>query len=226
MQDVINKNNPLFLTSGNPELKQQLSNVLSGRYTYTNTSRGSSFFANVFMQQANNYIANATYIAATDSLLNDRTILRKGAQLTKPENVNGYINLRSFLTFGMPVKFIKSNVNVNAGFGWSKIPGLVNRVKSVSDNYNYSTGIVLSSNINEFVDFNVSYNANFSLVNNSIQPNLDNNYFTQNAGIQFNLLSKKGWFVQNDISNITYSGLSAGFNQSYWLWNAGIGKNS
>jgi hypothetical protein len=30
--------------------------------------------------------------------------------------------------------------------------------------------------------------------------------------------------LQNDISNQSYSGLSEGFNQSFWLWNAGVGK--
>jgi len=39
-----------------------------------------------------------------------------------------------------------------------------------------------------------------------------------------NLLSKKGWFLQNDVSGNIYSGLSAGFNQSFWIWNAAIGK--
>jgi hypothetical protein len=39
-----------------------------------------------------------------------------------------------------------------------------------------------------------------------------------------NLLNKKGWFVQNDINNQTYTGLSQGLNQSFWLWNAAIGK--
>ena len=38
------------------------------------------------------------------------------------------------------------------------------------------------------------------------------------------MLSKKGWFIQNDASNQSYSGLSDGANQSYWLWNAAIGK--
>ncbi|HMJ46483.1 MAG TPA: outer membrane beta-barrel protein [Ferruginibacter sp.] len=224
LQDVINKNDPLFLTSGNPDLKQQVSNVVSGRYTYTNTAKGSSFFANVFLQQANNYIANATYVASSDSVLGDNTILRKGSQLTKPVNVNGYVSVRSFLTYGMPLKFIKSNINVNAGVGWSKIPGLVNTLKSTTDNYTYNTGVVLSSNISEFVDFNISYNANFSVLKNSLQSSLNSNYLAQNSGIQLNLLNKKGWFVQNDVSNVSYSGLSAGFNQSYWLWNAGIGK--
>ena len=49
-------------------------------------------------------------------------------------------------------------------------------------------------------------------------------YVNQIAGAQVNLLSKKGWFLQNDVSGNTYSGLSDGFNQSFWLWNAAIGK--
>ncbi|MEO6584561.1 MAG: outer membrane beta-barrel protein, partial [Ferruginibacter sp.] len=224
LQNVIDNTNPLFLKTGNPELKQQFSNVLAGRYTFTNTAKGSSFFANIFLQQANNYIANATYIAKADSLLNNNVVLNKGSQLTKPVNLNGYTSLRSFLTYGMPLKFIKSNFNVNGGITWSKIPGIVNGNLSTTNNYTYSTGAVVSSNISEFIDFNVSYNANFSVAKNSIQPLLNNNYLVQNAGVQLNLLSKKGWFVQNDVNNQSYSGLSEGFNQSYWLWNAAVGK--
>ena len=38
------------------------------------------------------------------------------------------------------------------------------------------------------------------------------------------MLSKKGWFIQNDVSYQINSGLSAGFNQKYSLWNAAIGR--
>lgn len=224
LQNVINNNNPLFLTSGNPDLKQQLSNVLSGRYTYTNTAKGSSFFANIYLQQTDDYITNASYIAKSDSVLANNIILNKGSQLTKPVNLDGYLSLRSFLTFAMPLKFIKSNFNVNGGFTWSKIPGIVNYSRTTTNNYTYSTGAVVSSNINEYVDFNLSYNTTFSVANNSTQPQLNNNYRMQNVGLQLNLLSKNGWFLQNDINNQAYSGLSDGFNQSYWLWNAAIGK--
>jgi len=224
LQNVINNTNPLFLTTGNPDLKQQTSNVVSGNYTYTNTVKGSSFFANVYLQQADQYIANATYIAFADSLLNYNVPLYKGSQLTKPVNLDGYLSMRSFLTYGMPLKFIKSNFNINGGFTWSKIPGIVNYNRSTTNNYTYSTGAVISSNISEYIDFNVSYNTSFSVANNSIQPLLNNNYRVQTAGVQLNLLNKKGWFLQNDVNNQSYSGLSAGFNQNYWLWNAAIGK--
>lgn len=224
LQNVINNNNPLFLTTGNPDLKQQTTNTLSARYTFTNTTKGQSFFANMYLQQANNYVANATYIATSDSVLNNNVILYKGAQLTKPTNLDGYVSLRSFLTYAMPLKFIKSNINLNTGFTWAKTPGIVNYVNSITNNYVYSGGVVVSSNVSEYVDFNVSYNVNFNKANNNVQLQQNNNYTMQSAGVQLNLLSKKGWFIQNDVNNISYSGLSSGFNQSYWLWNAAIGK--
>jgi Outer membrane protein beta-barrel family len=224
LQEVINNTNPLFISSGNPALKQQFGNILSTRYTYTNTAKGKSFFANVFVQQNSNYIGNATYIAAADSVLNSSVTLRRGSQLSKPVNLDGYWSLRSFFTYALPLKFIKSNLSLNAGATYAKTPGLINNVfnKSVSSTYN--GGVVIASNISEYIDFNVSYSANFNVVKNSIQPQLDNNYINQSAGVQLNLLSKKGWFVQNDVSNQQYSGLTDGFNQSYWLWNAAAGK--
>jgi hypothetical protein len=57
-----------------------------------------------------------------------------------------------------------------------------------------------------------------------VQGQSDNNYVNQAAGIEFNLLSKSGWFLQNDLTNEIYSGLSSGLNQNFWLWNAAIGK--
>lgn len=224
LQNVVDNSNPLFLRTGNPELQQSASNMLSTGYTYTNTKRGSSFFANIFLQQTDDYIGSATYVAMQDSVLSDNVILYRGAQLSKPTNLDGYLNLRSFFTYGQPVKFIKSNMNLNAGFGWAKTPGILNNDRVVSDNYSYTGGIVVSSNWSEYIDFTVSYNANYNVVRNTTQPLLNTDYLFQTTGIQMNLLSKNGWFIQNDVVNQNISGLSEGFNQNYWLWNAAIGK--
>jgi hypothetical protein len=224
LQNVIDNTNQLRLSTGNPELDQQYMHVMSGRYVFTNTQKGQSFFANIFLQKSNDYIANAIYTALSDSVLAPGIILHEGSQLSKPVNLDGYWSVRSFLTYGQPVKFIKSNVNLNAGFSYSRLPGLTNNNISQTNSYTYTAGAVVSSNISEYIDFNVSYTANFNTVKNNLQPQLDQNYFTQVAGLQMNLLSKKGWFFQNDLNNQSYSGLSEGFNQSFWLWNAGIGK--
>ncbi|MGN6802105.1 MAG: outer membrane beta-barrel protein, partial [Ginsengibacter sp.] len=224
LQNVINNTNQFFYTTGNPDLQQQYTNNLITRYTYTNSAKGQSFFANIFLQNINNYVSNATYTAAHDSALSKSVILYKGSQLSKPVNMNGYVNARSFFTFGTPIKFAKLNLNMNAGLSYARQPGMVNNVENISTAYNYNLGAVLSSNISEYIDFNLSYSANINTVKNSIQPALNNNYFTQSAGINANFLTKKGFFFQNDLSNESYKGLTDRFNQNYWLWNIAIGQ--
>ena len=133
-------------------------------------------------------------------------------------------SLRSFFTYSMPIKAIKTTVNLNSGFSYSKLPGQVNYANTSTDNYVYNGGIVLASNISEYVDFNLNYNASFNDAKNSFNPTLNNRFINQSTGLAVNLLSKSGWFVQNDVSNQSFSGLSEGLNQSFWLWNAAIGK--
>lgn len=224
LQNVINNSNPLFFSTGNPDLQQQYTHNLVTRYTYTNSVKGQSLFANVYLSSIDNYISNATYTATQDSVLSNTVILRKGSQLSKPVNLNGYYSVRSFLTFGTPIKAIKSNLNLNAGFSYSRLPGLLNNVANISDNYNYNLGAVVSSNISEYIDFTLSYTANINNVKNSIRPDLNNNFYTQSLGLTTNFLTKKGTFFQNDISNQSYKGLTDGYNQSYWLWNMAIGQ--
>ncbi|RYF37765.1 MAG: TonB-dependent receptor, partial [Chitinophagaceae bacterium] len=224
LQNVINNNNPLILSTGNPDLDQQYSHNVIARYTYTNTAKGLSLFGNIFYQKTDDYIGNATFLAASDSVLSNSVTLYQGSQLRKPVNLSGYWNLRSFVTLGMPLKFIKSNLNFNTGYSYSNIPGIVNGVSNISAAQTYNTGAVLASNVSENIDFTLSYSANFNRVKNSIQPSLNNNYFSQNAGVQINLLSKNGWVFQNDLNNQSYRGLTDGFNQNFWLWNVSVGK--
>ena len=224
LQDVVNLSNPLRVSSGNPDLKQSFSNFLSGRYSYTNSKTSRSFFANIFFQAVSDYISNATYVALKDTVIQQNILIKKGSQLTKPVNLDGYKSLRTFFTYSLPVKPIKTTVNLNAGFVYSRLPGQVNYQPTITNNYIYNAGVVLASNISEYVDFNVSYSASINEAKTVSVTNSSSRYVNQSAGLQMNLLNKKGWFIQNDINNQTNSGLAAGFNQSYWLWNAAIGK--
>jgi hypothetical protein len=218
LQDVVNNSNPLYVSSGNPDLKQSYTHFLSGRYSYTNSKTSKSFFANLFLQTASNYISNASYFLRNRDTIINNVKLDTNSQFTKPVNLNGYKSVRTFFTYSMPLKFIKTTLNVNAGFNYSKLPGIVNYQKIFTNSYAYNGGVVLASNISEYVDFNLSYNAN---LNNSKSNTTTTNYLYQTIGAQVNLLSKKGWFVQNDVSGNVYSG---DLDQHYWLWNAAIGK--
>lgn len=228
LQDVLNNQNPINVSIGNPQLKQSFTQLFTGRYTFTNTQKGQSFFANLSGQFADNYIANATYIIGKDTLIQAQSdTVKKNSNFSKPMNFSGYKSFSSFFTFSQPVKFIKSNVSLTAGVNYSTIPGL--RVDTLgiethitTKNLGYSTGAVVASNINEYIDFNLSYNANFSNVKSNIAKT--NHSVTQSAGAQINLLTKTGWFLQNDVTYQSTSGLTQGNNIAYALWNAAVGK--
>jgi hypothetical protein len=225
LQDVVDLVNAPTYSVGNPYLEQQYMNILSTQYTFTNTQKGLLLVGNLFLQSAKNYIATATFTSRRDTIVNGQK-LDTGFRLTKPINLDGYRSLRSFLTFATPIKTIKTNLNLNGGFTYTQTPGYTNYVQIETRNYIYSLGTVLSSNISQYVDFNISYTANFNQVRNSAasaKTTSNDDYFQHVASVQLNLLSKTGWFYQTDLNNQYYSGLLNG-NSNYTLWNMGVGK--
>ncbi|MBO9617737.1 MAG: TonB-dependent receptor [Niabella sp.] len=214
LQDIVDSTNKLYISAGNPNLKQSYTNFGALRYTYTNTKTSKSFIANIMFRTANDYIVNAT-------------TLKEGITYTKPINLNGYKSLNSFFIYSMPLKFIKTNLNLTGGYSYATTPGSFNNNIGNTTTNNYSGGITLSSNISEYVDFNLSYNTNYNNSSNNLNSKGSvsrTNYFNQAPGVQLNLLSKSGWFIQNDLTSQIYSGLSQGYNTRFWLWNAAVGK--
>ena len=224
LQDVVNLSNPLNVSSGNKDLEQSTTHFIGGRYTYTNTKTGRSFFTGVFTQATNNYISNATFVIQSDSSIQQGIVLRKGTQFSKPLNLNGYVNGRAFVTYSSTIKAIKSNLSLNAVVVYSNLPGMINYIKTKTSNIQYTLGTNISSNINEYIDYNITYNANINRAKTTGATVSENNYTNHALTATLNLLNKKGWFVSNDISYQSFRGLSSGFNQEFTLWNASIGK--
>ena len=227
LQDVPNTASLTRPSVGNPNLQQSYSHFGSLRYSYTNTKKNNGFFANLFAQATNDYITNASYFIVRDSLIEQGAEVKRGAQLSKPVNLNGYKRISSFFTYYMPVSFIKSNINLNFGLNYSEIPGLVDYNPTLAKTTNYNGRIGLSSNISEYFDYQIYYDINKNNAksnNNRDRTYASTNYQNQAAGVQLNMLTKNGWFLQNDISYQNTSGYSEGYNQSYALWNAGVGK--
>ncbi|NIJ54876.1 TonB-dependent receptor domain-containing protein [Dyadobacter arcticus] len=224
LQNVIDNSNPLSLTAGNPNLKQEYRNNFNVRYSLAGAKRPYSLNAMVFVTQTNNAIVNSTFIAQEATTLPSGIVLERGSKLTSPINVDGSWNARTFLAYGKPVAPLKLNVNLTTGFNYVRSPGMINNVANFSNTYAVSQGLVLSSNISEKLDFTVSYSGNYNIVRNTIQPNINNNYYTQGISGRVNWIFGKGFVVQSDISNQSYRGLGAGYNQNFTLWNASVGK--
>jgi hypothetical protein len=223
LQRVIDNSNPLLLTTGNPQLKQEYRHFAMSRFSLSNKEKTSNLFGMLFFQKTLNYIGQSTLVASSDTLVNGQKI-SKGTQLSIPTNLNGAWNGRALVSIGFPVKKIKSNINFNTGVSFNRLPGIINSNSNLSNTYGINLGTVLSSNISEKIDFTFTYNINYNLVDYSIQPQLNNNYFFQIGSIQFNWEFWKGFFIQNSVTYQNYNGISSNINDQYTLWNFNLGK--
>lgn len=228
MQNVIDITNPLLLRTGNAELEQTYEHTLIVRYGAANQKTARNFFVNLYLNATQDYIGTATYIPRNDSLYADpvtRTsfLINRGGQLSRPVNLDGYLNGRLFVTYGVPLKSIKSNLNTNAGFNYSRIPGLINNNTNYSGNYIPTAGLVLSSNISENLDFTLSYTANYNIVNNTIQGAGSNNFYNHVASARVNWIFLKNFVFNTNITNNYYTAFSSTGDQSFLLWNTYVG---
>lgn len=149
--------------------------------------------------------------------------MHRGSQLTMPVNVNGYYNVGSFLTYGRPMKFIKSNINLNANISFTRTPGLLNNQTNYANSPSYGGGLVISSNISKDLDFTIGSNSSYTSVVNTLNKASNNSYYNQTSTFKFNIILKKHWLFNTDMTHQYYKGLSNGYDQSFLLWNAAIG---
>lgn len=111
LQNVIDNSNPLFLSTGNPNLDQQVSHTANLRYLRT-TKSGHTFIAMVGATIQQDYVADSTFVAKEDIALSPTVTLNKGSQFTRPVNLDGYYSLQSMVTYGS--RLISSGVTLTS----------------------------------------------------------------------------------------------------------------
>lgn len=223
-QQVVNNSNPLLLSTGNPDLEQSFSHNLFMRYSATNTKKSHVFFVMAGGGLTQNYIANHTIIAQNDTTVNNGVFLPAGAQLTMPVNLSGQFNLRSFVTYGLPLSFMKCNLNLSAGVTYSRTPGMLNGQTNFAHSPSGNLGVSISSNISTKIDFTVASNSSLTYVKNTLRSNINSSFFNQNTRAKVYWDIWKGIVFTSELSHQLYTGLSDGFNQNYFLWNLGLAK--
>lgn len=224
LQNVVNNQNPLNLSVGNPTLAQSFENSFFANIGKFNMEKNRTFFVFANFSSTKNAIGTSTFIASQDTLINGDILLRPGGQISQPVNLDGSFRSSMFMNYGAPIKGIKTNINLNTRVGFNRSPGLINGEKNINDNINLGQGITFTSNISKDFDFTISTTGTYTIVNSSLQENLENNYYIQESNLRLYYSPNGGkLFIGNTVNNSLYRGLSEGFDQSVWLWNMEAG---
>jgi len=222
LQDVVDNSNPLSLSTGNSSLNQSSSSMVYARFSSTNKNKGTVLSAYLRSSFTNDYIGNSTIIAADDIEV-EGISLSRGTSLSMPVNLQGEYSHSGSVSYGMPIKKIKSNLNVEVGGSYSRTPGLINEEMNISYAPSFFSGLSLSSSISEKLDFTLSTRPSWTIVENSLTPESNSEYLSVNSKLRLYWNFYSDFVFRSELSNQAYSGLSDGFDQNFSLLSMSLG---
>lgn len=224
LSENINNTNPLQLSRGNNDLNQTTTHSLFSRYKTTNSNNGMVFFSYAGVQYAPNYIGQKVYTNGRNVTLYDELNLDKSAQLNILQNMENYYSVRAFATLGLPVKVIKSKLNILVSGTYNNIPGITDDISHFTKDMKLGLGFTLASNISENIDFTINTTSKFGSTTSEINSVSNSNYLNQNSSLRLDIILPYGFVWRNDITHQLYSGYGDLFDSNYLLANMSIGK--
>jgi hypothetical protein len=221
LQSVIDNSNPISLSTGNQDLKQSTSHDVNLRIRRTNPDAGRTLSGSVSFSATRNHIGRETIFAEEDTDLGDGIILRTGSRLTRPVNMSGLWQVRGSGTYSFPFDLIKSNLHLDADYGFSRAPGFINGVENISRRHNVGSELSIRSNVSERIDFDIEYGASYSFVENTVRSGRDDNYLRHQFGIDFEVHPWESLELNSDFSLSRYS-RSEDLDSETMRWDASI----
>jgi hypothetical protein len=149
-------------------------------------------------------------------------------QYSTYENMDGYYNLRTHISYGFPVSPIKCNLNLSAGVNYSHTPSMIDGQMNYTSNMGYDARMSLGSNISENIDFTIEWNGTFndarqSLVKGNMR-NAHNQYFSHTASGQLKWVFWKGFTLTGAVNYNQYIGFTNDYNEDFLICNIYLGK--
>ena len=156
LQDVLNVSNPLQVYYGNPDLKQSYTDRLQVSYNIANPEKSTNFHLFAFANLTQDYIATHRRYLTADEEIKGITVV-KGAQVSTPVNLNGYVNANLFGIYSFRIQPIRSNMNIGFRYQFAKTPSMEDHERYLSYSNRMGMNLSLTSNISENVDFTIAY---------------------------------------------------------------------
>lgn len=214
LQNVLDVSDPLNFSIGNPELQQEFTHNLNLNY-------------NTFNILTFKFIAaNLSYTATNNKIVNSIDTISRGIQLTKPENVDGYSRVNSFITLGLPFKNPKmkgSSLNFTNNLSYTKDVSLLYKQKNIGKTFSVNQGVGVNIN-KEKIEFGVKANLAYTNIKYSVNEQLNEDYLTQTYSADVSYTFKGNFIVATDFDYLINTGRAEGFNQSIPLLNASFSK--
>lgn len=217
LQDVLDISNQQAVTRGNPFLKPSINHNVNLSFNNFNIVTGRIMFTNITISTIQNQIVN--------------NVIRRGntgAQLSMPDNVNGYFNVLGFYTYSRPYNKRKYILTLNGNANYNNNINLVDSIRNIGKNWIVSQGFVLEYNYKTWLTLGTgaSYSLNDvkykkpagSLL--SALQNTNSSALTLSSNIDIDI--KQKWILKYNFDYTFNYGLNATVTQNIAILNASL----
>ena len=222
LQESYDLTNVQYISKGNQNLVSSYNHRINFHYVRSNIEKGRTFMWMFSTQMTQDYIGQS--IEYNKQIDVDGTTYNP-LQYSTFENMDGYANLRTHISYGFPITPIKCNLNVMVGANWSKTPSMINKEINYTNNMGYDATVSLGSNISENVDFTLQWNGAYNDATQSLAlRNKNNQYFSHKASGTLKWVFWKGFSITAAANYNQYVGFTDDYNESFVICNFYVGK--
>ena len=253
LNDMYNVSNSSYLSVGNPDILPSREHNFFVRYTNVSPRYGTTFMIMAKAEHVENYVG--TKIVYEPGKINLLDYIKPDGtphyanytpiQLSQRVNLDGYWSYEARTSLGLPLKHLRSNLNLVLGATYSDIPmeivdaeKVVARGEKIIDengkfsvrgdhvlmhNTNAYAQVTLGSNISENVDFTVTWRGSYSHNNSTLQT-INNKYFMHYARANVKAVLPLGFTITSSVNFTHFIGFTNNFNDNFTLWNISVGK--
>ena len=257
LHNIFDVSSPNNISVGNSNLAPEYSHSGSIRYILSLADKGQTFMAMIRGEYYQNAISGSTlYNSKGWALPEDMNGIAipkdesgksyRPTQITSYENISGMWSVRANVSYGVPLSFMKCNLNMTANVQYSVVPSAVydagasqtellqnvaehNFNINKANNIGYTFRLALGSNISENIDFTVGWRGTYNQAWNSLAEaetgeNVVNNYFRHTASASVKWIFGAGFTLTANAAYHQYIGFSNNYNEQYVLCNLYLGK--
>ncbi len=213
LQPVRDNSNVQFQSQGNPGLKPEQAHNLSMFYNNFNFQSGKVLFTGINARVMQNQIVNNVISLTSD-----------GAQLTIPENVNGYYTVSGFYNWSKPYQNRKYVFSLNGLVNYTHNIGLIDSQRNIGKNVYAAQGVNMEYNHKEWweIDFGARYFINKTEYSITEVQNNNSNGWTLTSNSRLDMPG--ALTLRYDLQYMINNGLNIQGNTNYLLMNASLEK--
>ena len=213
LNPIIDNSNPLNIYVGNPDLKAEYAHDLRLQYMLFDQFSFTNLFVSLSSSYTKNKITNSTII---DDLFR---------QTVTPINVDGDFRSRANISFGTPLKFIGSKVNLDVNSINSRSRVFVNEVENKTNRWINTFDLSLENRKKKLFDLKAGIRLTTNNTQYSESENSDQDFTNKVYYGKLNLDFPKDWSFSSSFDYTIYEGDAFADKQEIPIWRASVSKS-